>query len=258
MDISQKDKTPCTNKKNICSPANVLDSVATELDISSRNPNYIVNKAKKILKCNDEICILENMNHKIDTNNIVNKYFKPNGPRMTTDLLSNFNIDDVLAQYSDNDPKFYHVFYQMIDFDVVKSELATMDIRKILLRYNSLGVVINTDTSDGRGIHWFCIYCDLKTRPVSLEYFNSSGNLPVPEIHAWLVKTKELLINSNIPCDIIIASRIRHQQDTDTECGPYSLYYIWSRLNGVHHSKFDEKRIPDEKMIEFRQVLFRK
>jgi hypothetical protein len=257
MNILQKDKTPCTNKKNICSPVNVLDSIADELNISSQSPKHIISEAKKVLKCNNEICVLEKMDHKINTSKIVSKYFKPNGPRTTTDLLSNFNIDDVLEQYSNDNPRFYHVFYQMIDFDVVKSELATIDIRKILLQYDSLGVVLNTDTSDGRGVHWFCIYCDLKSRPISLEYFNSSGNLPMPEVHAWLVKTKELLTNSNIPCDIVIASRIMHQQESNTECGPYSLYYIWSRLNGVDHSKFDEIRIPDEKMIEFRQVLFR-
>ena len=131
-------------------------------------------------------------------------------------------------------------------------------ILKIINKYDSLGVVLNTDTSDGPGIHWFCLYCNFVVNPITLEYFNSSGNMPAPEVQAWLVKTKfDIENNINRKCEIVIASRIIHQQDSESECGNYSLYYIWSRLNGVSYKKFNDERIKDDVMIEFRETLFR-
>jgi hypothetical protein len=44
----------------------------------------------------------------------------------------------------------------------------------------------------------------------------------------------------------------------NSSCGPYSLYYIISRLEGVSSDAFQKNRIPDHKMWEFRKILFRK
>lgn len=54
---------------------------------------------------------------------------------------------------------------------------------------------------------------------------------------------------------IIKVCKIRQQQSR-TECGVYSLFYIWSRLNGVPYSYFEETPVPDQLMFEFRQHLF--
>jgi hypothetical protein len=50
-------------------------------------------------------------------------------------------------------------------------------------------------------------------------------------------------------------SSIRHQH-TRSECGVYSLFYIWSRLNGTPVSYFQNTPVPDNVMFEFRQHLF--
>lgn len=55
--------------------------------------------------------------------------------------------------------------------------------------------------------------------------------------------------------DIICCSEIRHQQ-SKTECGLYSLFYIFARLNGVPYEYFMKNPVPDQLMFEFRQVLF--
>jgi hypothetical protein len=52
-------------------------------------------------------------------------------------------------------------------------------------------------------------------------------------------------------------SKIQHQKD-NSSCGPYSLYYIISRLEGVPFISFEKNRIPDNVMWDFRHHLFRK
>ena len=159
----------------------------------------------------------------------------------------------------------------MIDFYGTRSlpptELATVDICKDVIDagYNCLGVVLNTDTRSGRGKHWFCIFCDFRSSgsaqdPYTVEYFNSSGNPPMDPVLNWLNETAKKICHypfgqSKRHGAKVIASKIRHQK-SETECGPYSLYYIWSRLNKVSIHEFRNKPVPDARMIEFRKHLF--
>jgi hypothetical protein len=55
--------------------------------------------------------------------------------------------------------------------------------------------------------------------------------------------------------DIVCCSEIRHQQ-SKTECGLYSLFYVFARLNGVPYDYFMKNPVPDQLMFEFRQLLF--
>jgi hypothetical protein len=95
----------------------------------------------------------------------------------------------------------------------------------------------------------------------TVEFFNSSGNAPAPEWVSWLVKTKagmELILDrekKKIPVEIMKVSSIRHQQSR-SECGLYSLFYIWARLHNIPPEYFMENPIPDQLMFEFRQHLF--
>ena len=117
-------------------------------------------------------------------------------------------------------------------------------------------VIINTDTSKGNGEHWFPLFCDFRECPYSLEYFNSSGELPPPEIDIWMKRNTNILKKANKECVCIVPKkRIRHQK-SDNECGVYSLYYIYNRLLGKHHSKFDDGTIPDSIMHAFRDEIF--
>lgn len=261
MDIKDKHKSECIDDGSICSPEAVIKQIGNVLKVSGTTKS-ILEKSKAMLDCDSESCVVS---HSVVASvigervvlDIKERHFKPYGPRNNTNLLDNFNIDLTLNRWETQYDKFYHIYYQMIDFDIVKSELANIDICDVVKRgYNSLGVVLNTDVSTGGGIHWFCLFCDFTASPITLEYFNSSGNLPRKEVQAWLVRANQQLIHNKYDSKIVIASRIVHQEG-DTECGPYSLYYIWSRLNKVPHTVFDKVKISDEKMIEFRKTLFR-
>jgi hypothetical protein len=195
-------------------------------------------------------------------------YFKAEGPANSTALLDNFNIDETIAKWAKHSEslfgkKFYHVPFQMIDFAQRGTELAHLNIRKLMSDgYKCFGVVLNTDVSSGRGKHWFAIYGDLDHKgtdkdPIVLEYFNSSGNPPMREVANWLEAAKQdLLKNYSIEADSVVSAN-RRLQNSMTECGVWSLMYILSRLKGHEPNWYYKTRANDADMIELRSFLFR-
>lgn len=261
--------------EKICSSENILHHMKRFLEKMGKSVNTdeeIINELKNETGCKSESCILSKKNkfsEKLDENVIqkeLRKSFKPDGPAFTTELLSNFNIDDVLDQYVDayTNENFLHIPFQMIDFqDYARSSdkdsnLASIDFSD---KYNKgmrcFGVVLNTDYSSGGGKHWFAIFGDFRKHPFTLEYFNSSGNLPMIQIQKWMKNAKndiENKLNKDVKC--VITTRIQHQTD-DHSCGPYSLYYITCRLENIPHEYFAKHVIKDSEMHLFRKHLFR-
>ena len=124
--------------------------------------------------------------------------------------------------------------------------------------YKTFGVVINTDVRTGGGIHWFALFCDFRKTPYTIEYFNSSGSKPYKEIQEWIIKTEREMA-TNLPqykTTPVILKGMVHQKDSETECGLYSIYYIWNRLNNIPPEVFQARRIPDDDMIQFRTMCF--
>jgi hypothetical protein len=116
-------------------------------------------------------------------------------------------------------------------------------------------VVMNTDSWDGGGIHWYPIVIDFTHKPVTIEYWNSSGTSPPLGTDKWLCAQQVNLNKHNIPNRIVISKGIQHQQDTDSECGLYSIYYILCRLLGVSPEQMNQKRISDATVNELRRLL---
>jgi hypothetical protein len=251
------------NHKAVCSPKHIVDKMAEFLDTKEKNPKKIVDNMKERMNCNSESCILKSEEFKrfaqisgLDT--ILDEFFKPSGPSQTFGLLSNVNIDNVLDQLENRFKGFLHIPYQMRDFANVGSELARVDLAD---QFNnkgikSFGVVLNTDWSSGRGIHWYCIFGSKVGNKVIIEYFNSSGLAPLPETQAWLQKTKHYLNIKGMDSDIKYTTGIQFQND-DHSCGVYCLMYIWLRLEGVPHSWFKADNFDDSFMHKARKVLFR-
>ncbi|MCK9603315.1 MAG: Ulp1 family isopeptidase [Candidatus Omnitrophica bacterium] len=121
--------------------------------------------------------------------------------------------------------------------------------------------VINSDTYDGNGKHWMALFVDARddsAAPVwSVEFFNSAAIRPESEWLAWMVKTKAELtrVNPRARVEMVCVCKVWHQHSR-SECGPYSLFYTWARLNGVPAQYFLENVVPDQIMFEFRQHLF--
>ncbi len=152
----------------------------------------------------------------------------------------------------------------MIDFAKTRTELSKINLYKLIEDgYDCMGVVLNTDVSTGRGKHWFCLYCDLNHSgkpddPITIEFFNSSGFEPRPEIIVWMESTcHDMMSKYDIYCKIINVANGRQLQFSRTECGVWSLVYILSRLCNHEPEWIIKVKANDNDMIKYRKKLFR-
>lgn len=260
----RKSDNVCSNKDGIEIMKQVLNNMNKHIE--NKSDEDIVKILDKELECDEvESCIYNNSEFvkiagekKVDE--IKNKIFKPEGPWNNKKWLSNLNIDNVFDQWKDIYPGVVNIPFQMRDFEKQKTLLSTIDLAKEYKKgMKSFVVVLNTDFTSGGGEHWFCIFGDFNANPITLEYFNSSGNVPMEELHDWLHKTKAYLEKKlSKKVKIIIVSR-NELQKSNSECGPFSIFYVYSRLNDVPYSYFSKAgSVSDEQMYEFRKYLYRK
>lgn len=264
---SGKDMIPnavCSDDAHIDKMAAFIESRGHKTD--AKNPTVVVKDIKQLLNCQSESCIFRRKDF-IDfarLNNvpaILNKFFKPEGPALNRDLLSNFNIDDVLHQFETKfaSRRFKHIPFQMRDFEKVQSELATTNFAELAKHHDSFGCVLNTDYSHGKGIHWFCLFGERvpQSNVYRLEYFNSSGRPPLVEVQNWLSKQKQnIQRDTGLKVEVWDGNKVKFQDD-DHSCGVYSLCYIWLRLEGVPPTWFKPTRFNDSAMLKARKQLFR-
>ena len=257
-----------------------------------------IRTAAKVLGCTSESCVVTHPKFrsfvttqgagldKVGGVNVldveISRRFKTQGPRDSTQLLSNFNIDGVLQEWAASRKDFYNFSFNMIDFETTGGSLARTDVANILegRAPQNLGTmggiverpcttfacVLNTDVSTGRGKHWVAVFGDCRGKDEwSVEYFNSAGNPPPPAITRWLEETAARLSEfrashprkfGNGPVNTVSLTDVRHQ-NSKTECGNYTLYYIRRRLEGAPHTEFMDKLIPDAAMVAFRKHIFR-
>lgn len=250
---------------------------AAPIEIHSSH-SKVLTHAMKETKCESERCVLESLSNKIgpSAKKEINAVLKIRGPT-DSKLLSNINIDAVLHQWALNFTDFYpfsfnmrnYASYSFIDGTVVPKPdtLATVQFEDLYnglhnnTKYRRCACVINTDVYQGSGKHWMALFADTTGSEWSVEFFNSSGNGPAPEWVNWLEKTKnqmeKIIESAKLPntVKIVRATTIQHQ-NSRSECGVYSLFYIWARLNKIPYDYFMNNTIPDELMFECRQHIF--
>ena len=251
---------------NHCMSKGTLQRIGKELNIKGD----VITNAKKKLGCDSEKCILhkleDELGDKVVKRELLENY-KIKGPT-DTKLLNNINIDTILKQWMLSNKEFFAYNFNMIDYAKHRIEngevldepdtLATINFKDLYEKgYRCAACVINTDKSDGNGKHWMALFADTRTKPWTIEFFNSSGNLPAIEWVNWQVKTKSQMesIQGAATPTIIKVCDIRHQK-SKSECGLYALFYIYSRLNKISYKYFKENPVPDQIMFEFRQHLF--
>lgn len=279
---------PCSSKKVIEKIAEVIKSTVTEntnigkeeekselLPQTNSKEAKIIREAAKVLNCSSESCVLTSGVVKSAIgSDVVNKElavnFKEQGPREGVAWLSNVNIDKTLQKWAVEFDDLYVFPFCMSDFYKTRSPLATINICDILegkvSQKTALGsitrkckrmcCVLNTDVSTGRGIHWVGIFVDCSSTPCSIEYWNSAGNPPFQNAIKWMEATRLALRECKKQVELYNVTSVAHQE-SDTECGVYTLFYIRKRLEGTPVQYFMDKRIPDSDMMEFRKYLFR-
>lgn len=275
-----------TGKTDVCVSHKTVESIGKSINATGSDYE-IMSRAKQDLNCNSERCVLEKLSSQIGRQTVeyeIIANLKVPGPT-DNKLLSNVNIDAVLSQWRIGFSDFFPYNFNMLNYAsysfrngrVIHSPdtLATIRFDDLYNgkfdnnKYKCVGCVINSDVYQGVGKHWMALFADARSDSNdksngeklrwTVEFFNSSGNSPAPEWVNWMVKTRnymeELIGSRNIQIDIVKASSIRHQK-SKSECGLYSLFYIWARLNGVPVEYFKMHVIPDRFMFEFRQHIF--
>ncbi|QJX71123.1 hypothetical protein F-liban_375 [Faustovirus] len=256
--------------KPVCSSDETLREIKQTFDINASDLVEVVNIAKEATGCDTEKCVLKKVNTPSSAKDIETR-FKVEGP-VGTNLLSNSNIDNIMSQFVAFWPDFYAYNFNMADydkysFDPVKGVLNTPDtLATVSLKdlhatgKKCAGCVINSDNYHGRGKHWMALFADWRnpTR-ITIEFFNSSGNAPAYTWVKWMMKARAELETipelKNTRIDLINVAKIKHQKSRH-ECGVYSVFYIYARLNNIPVEYFASTRVSDEMMFEFRQHIF--
>lgn len=193
--------------------------------------------------------------------------FKISGPG-GVELLSNTDIDQILQQWAAAFPDFYAYNFNMLDYTHYSfrngrvhkgaDTLATVDLVELFTKFKCCGCVINSDVYSGSGKHWMALFADNRGQNPTVEFFNSSGRSPAPEWISWLNRAKRAIdqVNKGTKQAAKVMFGNMVQQYSMTECGVYSLFYIWGRLNDVAPDYFMKNPIRDELMFEFRAHLY--
>lgn len=235
-----------------------------------------VEEAKSKTNCDTERCVLTTLKSTLGADTVnkeLDMRFKVEGPR-NADWLGDSNIENTLKQWQIKFRDYFPYNFNMRNYASYRIDpetgrvidepdsLATINFEDLYARgVRCAACICNTDVYQGRGKHWIALFVD--ARPSSpkwtAEIFDSAGNPPLPEWQSWLTKTKiqldELAEGGGKPTAIVRAGNTRFQ-DSNSECGVYSLFYIWARLNGVPVDDFQNATVADKKMFEFRQHLF--
>ena len=231
-----------------------------------------IEDAKRAHKCDSEVCLLETLKPQLGAQ-LVDAEIRNSKLQGPTDnsLLSNVHIDSAMSWFARRFPGFFPYNFNMrnyIDYSYVNKRvipkpdtLATIRILSLLngthngMKYRTAGCVINDDVYQGPGTHWMALFMDARHDTITLEFFNSSAGAPNAAWCNWMRKNKAELESSGRKVECVRVDEIRHQHSI-TECGVYSLFYIYSRLNGVPAKYFMSNPVPDQIMFEFRQHLF--
>jgi hypothetical protein len=249
--------------KNFIIDGNQYDRKDVLLPKDMSDKSQLIRRVAERLDCKSESCILRHPLFELYTSRNgaggvdeeLKQNFKSKGDRYIPDWLNNHEIDNVMNNFKLAFPNFYPYKTQSIDFSKIKSELGKYDTPKLLKKYNQIGCVINTDYHWGGGIHWLCVFIDAING--TIEFFNS-GKKKYKQIIFWMIKTK-LILKKHYPDKIfkmVLITEIEHQK-YDSECGMFSLYYIWERLNGRPYTWFNENEITDLEVFKVRRKFFR-
>jgi hypothetical protein len=290
--------------KTTCLPNTTLQLLSNNfLESNNKSPIKIVEELSNKFKCNrehnthsKELCIMKEIRENTKDNNLkksiekqVIKYFKPKAKSVGGNYwINNTEIDNIQFQLQCAFPGYYYSYIHMIDLEMFNpnNQQILLHNEKIYnikdinfvnelnknnnkFTYNGdlkyYGTVWNTDLSTNSGLHWFALFIDFTNKPITIEYFNSSG-LPLTEgthVHKrkeflkFLQNLADELSKAGHDAKFIQVTNKEHQKDNTANCGSYSLFYIWSRLNGKPFTDFNKDIITDEEMEKFRTELWR-
>ena len=226
--------------------------------------------------CESEICWLNEIKNDETKESIKKLLYAPDQPKEwkknPDEWLSNYDILDVLEQYEYKYNNFKFIGPTPINFDSPdirdKKSCVWEDLCKIKLKdliknkKNKIGVIFNLAKQGEAGTHWVSLFIDVKNSLIL--YFDSNGDACPPEIFELIEKIKKQGEKENIKFKDKYNTYAH--QETNTECGMYSLYFIITMLTEKIDGKkviidklvnhFTKKRIPDKYVFDRRNRYY--
>jgi hypothetical protein len=198
-----------------------------------------------------------------------------------------------MKQYEMSEHDFKFIGPTTIDFDskpqdwggrCVLEDLCRFDLaRFIRAKKTKIGIVFNLDKHDQSGSHWVSLYIDIDHKII---FFFDSADNPIP-IEIYKKVFREGGQGKSAPVvNLPLVNRILEQghkegihfkfytnqgnqhQQSNTECGMYSLFFIITMLTGENPfikrrmsmpariRLFLKKKIPDKLMISCRKLFY--
>lgn len=277
-----------TVKNKSCMTPEVVEEIKNKFNkhnpenkIQASKPTEVWEELKnKFNTCKSELCWLNSIKDPVMKAKIKRKLFPPDRPNEWKDdpntWLSNEDILNVLTQYEDAYKCFKFIGPTPIDYDYKESSIlgndrcVTEELCKFILdemikkKYSKIGIIFNLDKHSGPGTHWVSLFVNVKEK--FIFYFDSNGLPPNRQIKKMINKIKD--DGKSLKKPIIfqtIINKFQHQQ-SNTECGMYSLYFIITLLTEKINNKkvnigkikhhFLKKRVEDELVFKLRYKYF--
>lgn len=264
------------DKEYTCYKTTSLDKI--KLKWNSRHPDYkITDTDPKIIwetlrnrmeqVCNNEACWLKQLftTYELD-NELLHYTFSPPAPNSwivnPNEWLSSLDIIAVMKQFENQYKCFDFIGPSPIDYDThyesgecVWKELCEFSLKKQIKQHKmKVGIIFNLDPHYKSGSHWVSLFINIGKEEI--YYFDSVGEEPPQQIKKFI---KEVIKQGNkLHMNIKQIINKKQHQYGETECGMYSLYFIINMLNGVSFDIFQNERITDKLMLEFRDKYFNK
>jgi hypothetical protein len=281
----------CFTPEILSSIKDAFNKKNPENPIKKNDPTKIWWDLKNRLDCQKEDCWLDSLFDPQMKEQIKRFIFAPKHPpewQMNPDeWLSNFDIEDVMKQYQVSNPEFKFIGPTTIDFDsrppdmagkCVLEDLCNFDLaRFIRAKKTKIGIIFNLDNRKQSGSHWVSAFIDIENKFVF--FFDSADNEIPKEI--WQKNPadgrKKPFINRVIEQGLELSRPIKfvfynnrgnRHQNSNTECGMYSMFFILTMLTGkIPSSKevlsiqkridlFLKKKISDKYVFDLRKVYY--
>lgn len=184
------------------------------------------------------------------------KRFKPKGPRNIICGTTGDSMYEVLLQWSNIFKFFIPLKPEVYSSNDKENIITVKKINGIFDSNANIRVVAGISTistvKDG-GWHAVAILVDKRTKPWTIEFFDSGGEIPSVHYIRLMEDLKKSFDEESIT--VAVTGRLIHQV-TSTECGMHCLIYVRRRLEGIPYTVFARVKIPDTFASDFRKYIF--
>lgn len=263
--VEKKGSSICVNPENkFCIKDKYTKSLIKAFGV---NPNEVNNIDELMTRvaCDSPSCLITKPNSS-NVSRLLRVSIKPEGDVEGNTWVDSSQIVRVLNSWRIYiNPKinnFYPMGFATLDFmtcsNSFNNRVKNLTLTKLIKKkYLTAAAIINTDNCNGGGEHWFPIFIDLRKDVISLEYYNSVKKKMPNQICEYFNNLRNSYIQSGGTRKVKICSMLSDEhQNKNSECGIYSLFYIYSRLEGISGEEIVSYSLPDDHVHKLRKVLF--